>query len=165
MNKIINVGRFNFLVTGEGRFISITAINTGTGLFVGGQSLCAPEDDYDIRVGVPLALKRALRQLKGVNRPVITRGFFREWPEAHPEFHDTPEQEKRKEFLTGIVPRHRQRQFRETVEARFNAVVDAVQEAEKTPEQHGRFKTNPVREFSICDSCGATHEVGKYPCP
>ena len=110
-----------------------------------GIAMRSPEDEFDLRVGVPLALKRALGKIVAVDRPALTKRFFRQWPEAHPKFHDTPEQEKRKELLTGIVARHRQRQFKETVETRFNAVMDAMREIEKTPEQHGRFKVNRAR--------------------
>lgn len=52
-----------------------------------GAAVASREDlPFDIRVGVPLALKRALGQLKGLNRQAVTRAFFRAWPEAHPEF-------------------------------------------------------------------------------
>jgi hypothetical protein len=55
--------------------------NAGAGL-----ALCAPDDTFDIRVGVPLALKRALHQIPNSNRPAVMREFFRQWPEAHPEY-------------------------------------------------------------------------------
>lgn len=59
----------------------LTAVHSGVGM-----SSCAPEDYFDIRVGVPLALRRALNQVKGVNRPAFTREFFRQWKEAHPSY-------------------------------------------------------------------------------
>jgi hypothetical protein len=51
-----------------------------------GWAFCAPDDAYDIRVGVPLALKRALHQIKDSNRSAVKREFFRLWPEAHPGY-------------------------------------------------------------------------------
>lgn len=86
INKLISTSVCEFMVTGASKTVIITVVHRPTGSFAAGAASCAPGDEFDIRVGVPLALKRALSQIKKVNRKAVTRQFFRQWKEAHPHY-------------------------------------------------------------------------------
>jgi len=118
-----------------------------------GTAMRSPEDEFDLRVGVPLALKRALGKIVAVDRLALTKRFFRQWPEAHPEY------KQAKFYLPkagGMVTQITVIRGGEGPTGEVMKVTDVRQVPYVPP---------PVREFSICDSCGATHEVVKYPCP
>lgn len=70
----------------EPRVVAILVTQSALRLSGHGVAICAREDEFDIRVGVPLALKRALSQVKKVNRRAVTRAFFQQWKEAHPHY-------------------------------------------------------------------------------
>ena len=86
INKLICTRVCDFMVTEARKTIIVTVVHRPTGSFAAGAASCAPGDEFDIRVGVPLALKRALSQIKNVNRKAIIREFFRQWPQAHPQY-------------------------------------------------------------------------------
>lgn len=84
---MVRVGKDSFqaLSKSDGRVVTVVVSgHIGT-------AVCSPDDKFDLRVGVPLALKRVLHYIQGVNRPRFTREFFRLWPEAHPHFKWCPE--------------------------------------------------------------------------
>ena len=113
-----------------------------------GAAIGAREDlPFDIRVGVPLALKRALGQLKGINRQEVTRAFFRSWPEAHPDFHDTPEQIAKRKFAVAA-------------QIRAEAVLAHVMEENI---RTGRFVVGRLPDGRVAISTGPTSAVLTTP--
>lgn len=52
-----------------------------------GKAVCHPDDTFDIRAGVPLALKRALKPyIEGEHRAAFRRAFYQHFPQAHPHY-------------------------------------------------------------------------------
>lgn len=56
---------------------------------VHGSARLHPDDRFDWKIGVGVALTRALKLVQGTTRAwrrAMRRGFYQAWPEAHPEY-------------------------------------------------------------------------------
>lgn len=86
IQRSIEIGPWVFHCGHTKNFVMVIATIPMAKVRSEGEADCSPEDTFDIRIGVPLALKRALGKIPGADRKKLMREFFRAWPEAHPEY-------------------------------------------------------------------------------